>query len=247
MSAEDDPFVHHPALREKIIDPMQSFFRGFRPSDMDPRMKELGLPDNWRRSDEEIEATRKETLAGRLDRDLWVFGYGSLMWDPAFLFSEVRRGRITGYHRRFCLKDTLGARGTREAPGLMAALDEGDECNGLAFRIAKELVDAETEILWRREMIAPAYKPVFAQVTTDFGSVEALSFAADHSTDMIASDITRSEQVRYIATGSGFLGSSFEYLENLHSHFTALGVRDQEISELMEEVSAFRETAERDR
>jgi cation transport protein ChaC len=243
MTVEDDPFAHHPMLRGKITDPMKSFFRDFRPSDLDVRMKELGLPDNWRRTDEEIEATRKQALAGRLDQDLWVFGYGSLMWDPAFLFAEVRRGRMIGYHRRFCLKDSLGARGTREAPGLMAALDEGAECNGLAFRIKKERVDEETKVLWRREMIAPAYKPVFAEVVTDFGRIEALSFAADHSADMIASAITRPEQVRFIATGTGFLGSSLEYLQNLHSHFEALGIKDSEISELVAEVAAYREAA----
>lgn len=242
MSVADDPFLHHPMLRGKISDPLKSFFRTFRPSDMDLRAKELGLPDDWRRTDGEIEATRKTFLEGRLDCDLWIFAYGSLMWDPAFIFSEVRRGRIIGYHRRFCLKDTLGARGTREFPGLMAALDEGDECNGLVFRIAKDRVETESEIVWRREMLAPAYKPIFAEVHTEFGPVEALSFAADHSADMIDSGITRAEQVRFIATGCGFLGSSFEYLENLHTHFTLLGVSDKEISELIEEVSAYRET-----
>jgi cation transport protein ChaC len=229
-------------LRGKIADPLKSFFRTFRPSDMDLRANELGLPESWRRTDAEIEATRREFLSGRFDRDLWVFGYGSLMWDPAFIFSEVRRGRIVGYHRHFCLKDTIGARGTREIPGLMAALDEGGECNGLVFRIAKDRVETESEIVWRREMLAPAYKPIFAEVHTEFGPVEALSFAADHNADMIESDISWEEQVRFIATGSGFLGSSLEYLENLHTHFTLLGVKDKEISELIEAVSAFRDT-----
>jgi cation transport protein ChaC len=243
MANETDPFAHHPGLRDKITDPLKSFFRDFKPSDMDPIVKEHGFPDNWRRTDGEIERTRKNALAGRLDGDLWVFGYGSLMWDPAFIFSEVRRGRIVGYHRNFCLKDTMGGRGTRELPGLMAALDEGGGCNGLAFRIEAERVDEETAVLWRREMIAPAYKPIFAEVTTQFGTIEALSFAADHNAAMIDAEITRSQQVRYIATGTGILGSSLEYLENMRSHFDALGIVDKEILELVDEVSAYRNAA----
>ena len=76
-------------------------------------------------SNEEREATRHEILSGRRDADLWVFAYGSLMWDPAFLFEEVRRADVSGYARRFCLQDEIGGRGSRDAPGLMSALDRG--------------------------------------------------------------------------------------------------------------------------
>jgi glutathione-specific gamma-glutamylcyclotransferase len=238
MTPIPDPYIHHPSLRGKITDPVTSFFRSFKPSDLDERMKAIGRPDNWRHSDEELEEARLSFLKGRLDQDLWIFAYGSLMWDPAFHFAEVRRGRISGYARRFILKDTFGARGTPEMPGLMAALDEGPGCEGLVFRIAGSEAKHESGYLWRRELIAYAYKPVFAKVTTDFGEVEALTVIANHDSDYICPDLTREEQVRYMATGVGFLGTSLTYIENIAAHFAALGIHDLEVEELLSEAHA---------
>jgi glutathione-specific gamma-glutamylcyclotransferase len=239
MTREPDPYIHHPALRGKIADPLRSFFRNFKPSDLDARMKEIGRPDNWRHSDEELESSRLAFLKGRLDQDLWIFAYGSLMWDPAFHFAEVRRGRVEGYARRFILKDTFGARGTPETPGLMAALDEGPGCEGLVFRIAGSQAEHESGYLWRRELIAYAYKPAFAKVATDFGEVEALTVIADRDSEYICPGLTRDEQVRYIATGAGFLGTSLQYIENIAGHFAALEVEDSEVAELLDEARAY--------
>jgi glutathione-specific gamma-glutamylcyclotransferase len=233
MTRAPDPYIHHPALRGKITDPLASFFRNFKPSDLDARMKEIGRPDNWRHSDEELESARLAFLKGRLEQDLWIFAYGSLMWDPAFHFAEVRRGRALGYARRFILKDTFGARGTPENPGLMAALDVGPGCEGLVFRIARNKAEHESGMFWRRELIAYAYKPVFAKVETAFGAVEALTVIADRTSDYIRPDLSREEQVRYIATGAGFLGTSLQYIENIAGHFAALEVKDREVEELL--------------
>lgn len=239
MTFDPDPYIHHPALRGKITDPLTSFFRNFKPSDLDARMKEIGRPDNWRHSDEELESARLTFLKGRLDKDLWIFAYGSLMWDPAFRFAEVRRGRVSGYARRFILKDTIGARGTPETPGLMAALDEGPGCEGLAFRIAGDEAKHESGMFWRRELIAYSYKPAIAIVETDFGPLEALTVIANRASEFIRPELTREEQVRYIATGKGFLGTSLQYVENIAAHFAALGIEDSEVSELLEEARAF--------
>jgi glutathione-specific gamma-glutamylcyclotransferase len=233
MTRTQDPYIHHPSLRDKITDPLTSFFRNFKPSDFDERMKAIGRPDNWRHTDEELETDRLTFLNGRLDQDLWVFAYGSLMWDPAFHFAEVRRGRISGYARRFILKDTFGARGTPEIPGLMAALDGGLGCDGLAFRIAGNEVRQESGYLWRRELLGYVYKPVFAKVATDFGEIEALTVIADRESEFICPDLTQEEQVRYIATGSGFLGTSLQYIENIAAHFEALGIADPDVEELL--------------
>jgi glutathione-specific gamma-glutamylcyclotransferase len=234
-----DPFVLYPSLRGKIIDPMTSFFRSFQPSDLDERMKAMGRPDDWRYPDAERNRMRMETLAGRTGQDIWVFAYGSLMWDPAFRFAEVRTGSITGHARRFCLKDTFGARGQPDAPGLMAALDEGPGCTGLVFRIAAPEAEVECEVVWRREMLGPVYKPAFVTVETDFGPVEALTFVADRASPLICPGLTREEQVRYIATGGGFLGSSREYLESIAAQFAALGIADEEVTGLLADVRAY--------
>jgi glutathione-specific gamma-glutamylcyclotransferase len=239
MTRAPDPYIHHPALRGKITDPLTSFFRSFKPSDLDARMKAMGRPDDWRHSDDELEAARQAFLEGRLHQDLWVFAYGSLMWDPAFHFAEVRRGHVSGYARRFILKDTFGPRGSPEAPGLMAALDEGPGCEGLVFRIAGAEAEHESGYLWRRELIAYAYKPAFAKVATEFGDVEALTVIADRDSDFICPGLTREEQVRYIATGAGFLGTSLQYIESIAGHFAALEVKDREVEELLAEARAY--------
>ncbi|WP_136658687.1 gamma-glutamylcyclotransferase [Nitratireductor sp. XY-223] len=234
MSADKDPFAHHPELRGKIIDPQHSFFRNFKPSDFDDRMKALGLPPHWRLSDEEREAMRRRVLAGRPDGELWVFAYGSLMWDPGFDFVEVRKAHVGGYARAFCLKDELGARGTREAPGLMAALDEGPGCTGLVFRIDSDRIEEETAILWRREMATGVYIAAFVDAVSDEGPLKAVTFVANHDASRIRSDLTHEEQVRYIATGEGVLGSSLEYIENLADKLAALDIDDAEVSGLLD-------------
>ena len=229
-----NPFIHHPALRGLIADPEKSFFRNFKPSDLDARMKALGREDGWRHGDDEVEAARLAFLDGRLDQDLWIFAYGSLMWDPAFKFAEVRRALAPNHARKFILKDTFGARGTPETPGLMAALDDGAGCEGLAFLIGKEEVRHETCVFWRRELLGHAYRPALIAVETGLGGVEALTVVANHESELICPQITRDEQYRCIAKGKGFLGTSLEYLENISTHFETLEIEDREVSTLLE-------------
>ena len=235
MPEISNPFAWHPELRALISDPLASFFRSFRPEDLDDRMRQIGAPADWRRSDVERDDSRARTLAGHYNSDLWIFAYGSLMWDPAIRFEEVRHARIHGFARRFCLKDTLGGRGTPEEPGLMAALDQGHGCDGLVFRVAKEQLEEETEILWRREMLGHSYRPIFARADTAQGTVDALAFVANRSAGQICPHLSRSEQVRYIATGKGFLGTSLQYIENLAAHFNALGINDEDVTTLLED------------
>ncbi len=107
------------------------------------------------------------------------------------------------------------------------------------FRIAKEQARHESGVFWRRELLGHAYKPAFANVTTHFGDVEALTVVANHGADVIRPDMTRDEQIRYVATGKGFLGTSMEYLENISAHFEAMGIEDGEVSELLAGARAF--------
>jgi cation transport protein ChaC len=189
------------------------------------------------RSLEEREASRLSTLTGQTG-DLWVFAYGSLMWDPALDFVEVRRAWLPGHSRRFILRDVYGARGTHEAPGLMAALDRGEGCHGLAFRVAAESVEDETRNLWEREMSLPAYVPRLLPADINGENVTVLVFLADHESDLIRADLTHEEQLRFLTTGTGFLGSSREYLETIAEQFASLGIEDIEVSNLLADVNA---------
>lgn len=238
MPDPTDPFAHHPELRDRIADPETSFHRTFSLEALVERYPQLEKFRCWVHTDSQREAIRARALA-RHAGDLWVFAYGSLMWDPALRFAEVRRAHVAGHARRLILMDDMGGRGTKEAPGLMAALDEGEGCEGLAFRIQAGDVETETEILFRREAIGPAYLPRFVTARIGADEVPALTFLADHECLDILGDITRDEQVRYIATGSGFLGTSRDYLASIVNHLTHLGIADEHCADLLRAVEAY--------
>ena len=234
-----DPFVHHPEMRALISDPEKSLFRKQSMAEFVAFIEEAGLDSDWFYSDTEREANRASALKGREGKDFWLFGCGSLMWDPGIRFAEVRRAYLPGYSRQFILKDTFGARGTEDAPGLMVALDHGGGCHGLAFRIAGADFDVETDFIWRREFIAPGYLPLFATVETDHGPCEALTFLADHEAEMMCADLTWDEKVRFAATGAGLFGTSLQYLSNIVAHFETMGIEDAETKALHEAVLAY--------
>lgn len=239
MPLKPHVFAHVPRLADKIVDPERSRFRMSLATfeELDRKGRDAGYPPDWRRSHEEREATRTRTLDGRWHADLWVFGYGSLMWDPAIRVQEIRMATVTGYHRRFCLLARIG-RGSPETPALIAALDHGGECHGLAFRIGRGDVKAETEILWMREMIANAYVPVFTPVDTPQGPVEALAFVINHDCGRYAPDLGPEETARIIATGEGILGANREYLYNLVDQLEVLGITDDAMRDLYRRVRA---------
>ncbi len=237
MIPEFDPFAHHPALRETIADPLLSFFRTFSPDSIDALALTSGFGDDWRYSDEKVESDRRDFVASHGPADLWVFGYGSLMWDPAFRFVEVRRARIDGYERRFCLLDQM-ARGSKDRPGLMAALDVGGFCEGLVFRIPRDLVDEETGYIWRRELFAPPYKPLMVDIGTAHGKVQALAVVANRASEHICPDLTLVQQARFIGTGAGFLGTSRDYIEKIAAQLEVMCIKDQALLDLLAAVRA---------
>lgn len=238
MKIEHSAFDLLPGLRDKIIDPAESNFRFLDYVDIDRRAAAAGYPSDWRRTDQEREALRAEFMAGREQQDVWVFAYGSLMWDPGFYFDEVRVGRADGFQRKFCLNMTRG-RGSEETPGLMAALDEGEVCHGLVYRITAQNADHETAVIWRREMIAFGYQPRFVPVATEMGSVEAMTFVVDKSGGRYAGDIDPDVSARMIATARGINGSNLDYLNNLAEQLKALGLTDDALFDLHERAGKY--------
>jgi cation transport protein ChaC len=240
-----DPFRHHPQLRDLVGDPETSFFREMDMAALDAQLAELGFDDDWRYPDDVREAKRRATLAGH-EGPLWVFAFGSLMWDPSMRFDEVRLATAPGHARHFCLWDD-GARGSRERPGLMAALDAAgpDEpgCHGLVFRIPPGEVEAETAILWQREVIAPGYVASFIRVETAAGPLTALAFLADRQAEVVRTDLSAAEQANMIAHAEGVLGTNAAYLENMISHLAALGLEDAAMAALWQRVRTIRQAS----
>lgn len=234
----DDPYHRHPRLRSLIRAPETSFFRGFRPSSMIETLIKNGLPRDWLCPDATLEAARQAAFAD-FEGDLWVFGYGSLMWDPAIHFAEVRRAQVVGYTRKFCLVDRMGERGTPQAPGIMAGLDTGAHCDGLAFRIRAADIARETPDIWNREMCIPAYRPACVPADTAHGAIKVLTFVADRSSSIIDANLPRADQIRFAATGAGFLGTSLDYLVNLAAHFDAMNIGDPNLTDLLAEARAY--------
>lgn len=226
-------FRHTPALRGQITPPDVSEMRfGMeRFAEFDAQAQKEGWPPGWRMDHDDREANRQAVLAGRLDRDLWVFAYGSLIWDPAVQVEEYRFGSLAGWRRRFCMR-LEGGRGSPEQPGLMAALDEGGHCDGVVFRIAAPLVGQESQFMWRREMFAGSYRPVFMEVSTPQGPVDALVFVMDQSNYRYMPDLAEEVAARMIAAAEGGLGSNFAYLDSLVRHLDQLGISDDDIRRL---------------
>jgi cation transport protein ChaC len=184
-------------------------------------------------SDEERARQVEDVVAVAPDPDaIWVFGYGSLMWNPAFHFAERRTARIHGYHRQFCLWAKAG-RGSPERPGLMLGIEPGGSCNGVVYRIAPELVRSELDVLWRREMNSLAYRPEWVAARTREGVVHALTFAVNRAHERYIRDLDLAATVRFLANGAGYLGQCCDYLFDTVAHLRALGVRDRHL-ELLE-------------
>ena len=234
-----DAFIHLPQLRERVTPPEKSLLR-LTPEMFvmwEGRARAAGLPASWRLPDEVIEESR-HTLLGdhRSGDDLWIYSYGSLMWDPGFHFAEVRLADAEGYQRRFTLKIDLG-RGSREYPALMLSLEaQAGSCRGLAFRIAANSVHAESAILWRREMLRGGYAPAMVPMTTPQGPINALAFVSDRAHPSHVGELPLPETAAIIASGNGILGTNREYLAQLATQLEALGIDDPYVAELYRQV-----------
>src|SRR5262245_45899872 len=178
------------------------------------------------RSDAELEQTLNAALQSHdPTQDVRVFGYGSLMWNPAFEHVGARPALAIGWSRRFCLWLLMG-RGSAQHPGLMLALDEGGDCHGLAFRIPAAGAREELRLLWMREMIGGAYDARWIDLQTDEGPTRGLTFIANRSHARYAGDLTPQETAHYIATGKGRLGTCLSYFEAAHQALVAMNVHD---------------------
>ncbi len=181
---------------------------------------------------QERDENRKQFLKKESIKDgLWVFGYGSLIWNPAFNFVEKRKAHIFGFHRKFCLHLTIG-RGSPEKPGLMLALDKGGSCKGIAFKIAEDQIHSETEILWMREMISGAYQPRWLTIHTDLGSVRGFTFVVNQKHERYLNNLNLDQTCKAISMGEGQLGSCRDYLFHTVEGLEELDIRDSYLKRL---------------
>ncbi len=173
---------------------------------------------------------------------MWVFGYGSLLWNPGFDPVESVLAQLPGYHRSFCMW-SIHHRGTEENPGLVLALDEVEQvqCNGLALAVHSDQESRVLDALRERELVSSAYLEKQLQVTlADGRRVEAVTYVIDPGHVQYCGGMDLEDQARVIAGAHGGRGSNAEYLYNTAAHLHELGIRDPELDWLAERVRGIR-------
>ena len=173
-----------------------------------------------------------------MDDALWVFGYGSLMWNPGFPVAERALATLPGYARTFCMR-SIHHRGTVKDPGLVLALDPHPEalCQGLGFLVKPEARDKTLEELRERELISSAYLEKMLQIDlADGRRVTAVTYVVDTEHVQYCGGIALAEQADIIAHAVGGRGPNTEYLYNTADHLVELGIADTELTWLAEKV-----------
>ncbi len=193
-----------------------------------------------RPSDADYEAAAATLLKDRPPSgEVWVFAYGSLIWNPEFAFVEERLGLVQGWHRSFCLGWVRIYRGTPERPGIMLAMDRGGSCRGVAFRLPPEAVNDSLIPLLRREMpirrdTIPAR---WVTVRTGQGDIRAIAFPISRSNPAYLPGLTEEQVVGALATAAGERGSMAEYLHSTVTHLEQRGIHDRYLWRMQELVA----------
>ena len=176
--------------------------------------------------------TRLETKLSK--DDLWVFGYGSLMWRPGFEFEERVQARLIGEHRALCVYSFVH-RGTPEKPGLVLGLDRGGACRGIAFRVAERNRAATVAYLREREQVTSVYREVKRSVWLENEArqrVSALVYVVDRGHVQYAGRLSLAEQLRHVQQGHGQSGVNRDYVVATVKAIEAAGFRDGRLHQL---------------
>jgi cation transport protein ChaC len=169
---------------------------------------------------------------------LWIFAYGSLLWNPTFRHAEARIGTVHGWHRAYCLHLTRW-RGTPEEPGLMLALERGGSCKGVLFRLPEGEVRKDIELLLRRELVYTdsGNRPHWFDLRTAAGPVRALGFVANRACSYYRPEPPLDETVAMLARACGHGGSCAEYLYRTVASLEQYGIHDRHLWRLQDRVA----------
>ena len=183
-------------------------------------------------TDAELEESLWQIMEAReADEDCWVFGYGSLVWNPLFHFEEKRVVTTHGYHRSFCLWSRVN-RGTPDKPGLVLGLDRGGRCSGVAYRNAPDRAENELRLIWRREMILGAYVPRWVQVSDSETQFRAITVTINRAGPAYAGRLAPETLIDRLMTCHGRMGPGIDYLLHTAEALRAHGIEDRHLQEL---------------
>lgn len=175
------------------------------------------------------------------DGDLWVFGYGSLIWHPGFDFIDKRPARLQGYRRSFCMS-SVHYRGTPERPGLVLALDRevAGACQGVAYRVPGQSAEDVIAYLRDRELVSYAYEEARLPIVLagDDSEIEAITYVTNRTHAQYRGGLSLEDQADVIAHAAGSRGRNADYLINTVESLMALGLEDAELLRLADLVRA---------
>ena len=196
-------------------------------------------PGTSEHTEDELITMVEELLQEHTPQPLWIFAYGSLIWNPEFEVVESRPAVASGWHRSFCLKLTRW-RGTRETPALMLALDRGGSCNGLAYRLPPQDHFQQLMLLMVREIDAnpPTNIPRWIYVKTGQDTIRALAFVAARQGVAYAGKLPLESVAHILARAAGHWGSAAQYLFRTVSMLHQHGIEDRNLWRLQELVAS---------
>jgi cation transport protein ChaC len=183
------------------------------------------------------------TTAERQAGDLWVFGYGSLMWRPGFASVERVSARLIGLHRALCVYSFVH-RGTPERPGLVLGLDRGGMCRGIAYRVAAAARAETLGYLRAREQVTTVYLETMRQIELEDDArrrVRALCYVVDRSHVQYAGRLTLAESLHHVRQGHGTSGPNRDYVLETVQALEALGYRESDLHLLAEQLKGVHE------
>jgi cation transport protein ChaC len=195
------------------------------------------LPKPHRDPQRMLEKTIAEWGGGE---DLWIFGYGSLIWRPEFDFVERRPARVHGWHRALKMWSRIN-RGTPERPGLVFGLLTGGCCRGVVFRIPREEGAQTLARLWKREMVTAVYDPKWLAAHTPQGPVRALAFTLSRKSPSHTGELTEEEYRAIFELATGIYGTTLDYAHRTLEELKRHDIRDRKLERLLRRIQARRE------
>jgi cation transport protein ChaC len=183
-------------------------------------------------SDEDVARSLAETMAPHpAGAPVWVFGYGSLIWNPLMEYAERHPAKVRGYHRGFYIWSKVN-RGSPEMPGLVLGLDRGGCCRGIAYRLHEHTLREDLELLWRREMIGGTYVPRWVSADLGGRSVRAIAFTVHRGKAGYTGRLSDHEIVSIVARAVGHYGSCADYLTQTAHSLEVQGLTDRRLTRL---------------
>jgi cation transport protein ChaC len=172
--------------------------------------------------------------AAKADGNRWVFGYGSLIWNPGFTFLRSQKALLYGAHRALSIYSHRH-RGTPERPGLVFGLSRGGSCVGMAFEVEGRRWAEVFDYLQEREQDRGVYREAWRRVRLENGeAVDALAYLVNEDHPQFAGRLDLARQVTLVTTGTGQSGRNTEYVRNTAAKLLSLGVRDRALMQIVE-------------